>query len=82
LIYKQPREAFEELQHTGRVNPERYGTRWDVAGLLGLDHVYELERKYGVVETPSASHAASSPSDGCDLVRQESQAATDPRAFG
>jgi hypothetical protein len=41
------------LQHTGLVNPERYGTRWDVAGLLGLDHVYELERQYGVVETSS-----------------------------
>jgi hypothetical protein len=54
LIYKQLREAFEELQRTGRVNPERYGTRWDVAGLLGLDQVYELERQYGVVETPSA----------------------------
>jgi hypothetical protein len=24
-----------------------------VAGLLGLDHVYELERQYGVVETSS-----------------------------
>src|SRR5215204_130074 len=30
LVYKQLREAVEELQHTGRVNPERYGTRWDV----------------------------------------------------
>jgi len=54
LIYKQVREAFEELQHTGRVNPERYGTRWDVAGLLGLDQIYELERLYGVAEVPSA----------------------------
>lgn len=50
LIYKQVRDAFEELQHTGRVNPERYGTRWDVAGLLGLEQVYELERQYGVAE--------------------------------
>ncbi len=50
LVYKQVREAFEELQRTGRVNPERYGTRWDVAGLLGLDQVYDLERLYGVVE--------------------------------
>jgi hypothetical protein len=54
LAYKQLREAVEELQHTGRVNPERYGKRWDVAGLLGLDQVYELERQYRVVETPSA----------------------------
>ncbi|HEY7490109.1 MAG TPA: isocitrate lyase/PEP mutase family protein [Candidatus Tectomicrobia bacterium] len=50
LIYKQVRDAFEELQHTGRVNPERYGTRWEVAGLLGLEQVYELERQYGVAE--------------------------------
>jgi 2-methylisocitrate lyase-like PEP mutase family enzyme len=54
LVYKQVRDAFEELQHTGRVNPERYGTRWDVAGLLGLEQVYELERQYGVAEVPSA----------------------------
>ena len=46
LIYKQLRAAFEELKDTGRVDPERFGTRWDVAGLLGLDEVYELERKY------------------------------------
>jgi 2-methylisocitrate lyase-like PEP mutase family enzyme len=52
LVYRQVREAFEELQRTGRVNPERYGTRWDVAGLLGLDQVYDLERLYGVVEVP------------------------------
>ena len=46
LIYKQLRAAFEELKDTGRVDPDRFGTRWDVAGLLGLDEVYELERKY------------------------------------
>jgi len=50
LVYKQVQAAFEELQRTGRVNPERYATRWDVAGLLGLDRVYDLERQYGVVE--------------------------------
>jgi len=54
VSYKQVREAFEALQHTGRVNPERYGTRWDVAGLLGLEQVYELERLYGVAGVPSA----------------------------
>ena len=52
LIYQQVKESFEELKNTGKVNPERYGTRWDVAGLLGLDHVYELEQKYGVSEIP------------------------------
>ncbi len=38
----------------GQVNPERYGSRWDVAGLLGLDQVYELERKYGTSDIPVA----------------------------
>jgi 2,3-dimethylmalate lyase len=52
LIYKQVKEAFEELKETGRVDPKRYGTRWDVAGLLGLDQVYELEKKYGVTDVP------------------------------
>ena len=47
LIYRQLKAAFEELKETGKVNPERFGTRWDVAALLGLDEVYELERKYG-----------------------------------
>ncbi len=54
LIYKQVKESFEELKQSGKVNPERYGTRWDVAGLLGLDEIYELERKYGVTEEVAA----------------------------
>ena len=57
LIYKQVRESFEELKATGKVNPERYGTRWDVAGLLGLDEIYELERRYGVTEPQPAPAA-------------------------
>ena len=54
LVYKQVRDSFEELKRTGKVNPERYGDRWDVAGLLGLDEIYELERKYGVSQIPVA----------------------------
>ena len=54
LIYKQVKESFEELKQSGKVNPERYGTRWDVARLLGLDEIYELERKYGVTEEVAA----------------------------
>jgi len=54
LVYRQVREAFEELKQNGKVDPARYGTRWDVAGLLGLDQIYELERKYGVTEAPVA----------------------------
>jgi len=52
LVYKQVRDSFEELKSTGKVNPDRFGTRWDVAGLLGLDQIYDLERKYGVTEVP------------------------------
>jgi 2-methylisocitrate lyase-like PEP mutase family enzyme len=54
LVYRQVREAFEELKQSGKVDPARYGTRWDVAGLLGLDQIYELERRYGVTEAPVA----------------------------
>ena len=46
LIYKQLMGAFEELMETGAVDSARFGSRWDVANLLGLDQVYELERKY------------------------------------
>ena len=46
LIYKQLTAAFEELKDTGQVDSARFGSRWDVANLLGLDEVYELERKY------------------------------------
>ena len=54
LVYKQVRDSFEELKRTGKVDPARYATRWDAAGLLGLDEVYELERKYGVSQVPVA----------------------------
>ena len=54
LVYKQIHDAFSELKETGKVDPERYGTRWDVAGLLGLDQIYELERKYGSSNIPVA----------------------------
>jgi 2-methylisocitrate lyase-like PEP mutase family enzyme len=54
LVYKQVRASFEELKRTGKVNPERYGTRWDVANLLGLEEIYELERRYGVSQVPVA----------------------------
>jgi 2-methylisocitrate lyase-like PEP mutase family enzyme len=57
LVYKQVRDSFEELKRTGKVDPQRYGTRWDVAGLLGLDDIYELERKYGITEPQTAPTA-------------------------
>ena len=51
LVYKAVKDSFEELKATGKVNPERYASRWDVANLLGLDDIYEMERKYQVSET-------------------------------
>ena len=54
LIYQQVKESFEELKATGAVDPKRFATRWDVAALLGLDEIYELERKYGVTGVPVA----------------------------
>ena len=50
LVYKAVKDSFEELKATGRVNPERYATRLDVANLLGLEGIYEMERKYGASE--------------------------------
>ena len=48
LVYKTVKDAFEELKATGAVDHSRYATRWDVANLLGLEGIYEMERKYGV----------------------------------
>jgi hypothetical protein len=61
LVYKQVREACEELPRAGRVNPKCYGTRWEVADLPGPDHVYELERRYGAGEAPRAGRQATPP---------------------
>ena len=48
LIYQQLRDSFAELKSTGKVDTSRYGSRLEVANLLGLQEVYELESKYGV----------------------------------
>ena len=55
LIYRAVKEAFEELKTSGKVNPDRLATRWDVANLLGLDQIYEMERKYGVSEVGAST---------------------------
>lgn len=52
LVYKAVRDAFAELKATGKVDRNRYGTRMQVADLLGLPEVYELERRYGVSGPP------------------------------
>ena len=54
MIYKAVKDAFEELKATGQVDKDRYATRWDVANLLGLDQIYEMERKYGVSEVTTS----------------------------
>ena len=54
LVYQQVHQAFLELKSQGKVDPARYGTRMDVADLLGLDQIYQLERKYGVSQLPVA----------------------------
>ena len=54
LVYQQVHQAFVELKSQGRVDPTRYGTRMDVADLLGLEQIYQLERKYGVSQLPVA----------------------------
>ena len=54
LVYKAVKDSFEELKATGRVNPERYATRLDVANLLGFEGIYEMERKYGVSEAQAS----------------------------
>jgi 2-methylisocitrate lyase-like PEP mutase family enzyme len=52
LIYQQLKASYEELKTQGKVDTSRYGTRWEVAELLGLQDVYELESKYGVSQAP------------------------------
>jgi len=55
MVYKAVRDAFEELKATGKVDPSRYATRLDVANLLGLQKIYEMEREYGTskVQAPA-----------------------------
>ena len=48
LVYQQLRDSFEELKTTGKVDTARYGSRLQVAELLGLQDIYDLETKYGV----------------------------------
>ena len=52
LIYQQLKASYEELKTKGKVDTSRYGTRWQVAELLGLQNVYDLESKYGVSQAP------------------------------
>jgi 2-methylisocitrate lyase-like PEP mutase family enzyme len=58
VIFKALKEALQELHDTGTVSSSRLGTRDDIASVLGLPHVYELEHTYGTSEihaTPGGS---------------------------
>ena len=48
LVYKAVKDAFEELKATGMVDPKRYASRMEAADVLGLNDIYEMERRYGV----------------------------------
>lgn len=47
-VYKWVRTVMEQLKDTGMVAPSLYATREQVAGLLGLEAIYEMEKEYAV----------------------------------
>ena len=47
-VYKWVRSVMEQLKSEGVVDPSLYGKREEVAGLLGLDAIYEMEKEYAV----------------------------------
>ena len=47
-VYKWVRTVMEQLKDTGMVDPSLYSTREQVAGLLGLEAIYEMEKEYAV----------------------------------
>ena len=47
-VYKWVRNVMEQLKSEGAVDPSLYGKREEVAGLLGLDAIYEMEKEYAV----------------------------------
>ena len=48
MVYTAVRDSFQELMDTGRVSKERFATRMEVSNMLGLEDIYEMERKYGI----------------------------------
>ena len=47
-VYKALKASFEEIRDTGQINVDNFDTRWAYADLLGLDRIYEMERRYRV----------------------------------
>lgn len=50
VLFKALKDAFQELRDRGTVSPSRLATRDDITGVLGLAHIYELEKTFGVSE--------------------------------
>ena len=50
-VYKALKTSFEEIKTNGQINKDDFESRWNYADLLGLDRIYEMERRYGVSET-------------------------------
>ena len=50
VVFKALKDSFQELKDRGIVSSARLGTRDDITGVLGLAHVYELEKTFGVPE--------------------------------
>ena len=49
VVYKAVRGVMAELKSTGSVDRSGYATREEVAALLGLDGIYQMEQKYAAV---------------------------------
>jgi len=47
-VYKWVRSIMEQLKNEGAVDPSLYGKREEVAAVLGLENIYEMEKKYAV----------------------------------
>ena len=47
-VYKWVRSIMEQLKNEGAVDPSLYGKREEVAEVLGLGNIYEMEKEYAV----------------------------------
>ncbi|MFQ5849704.1 MAG: oxaloacetate decarboxylase [Candidatus Binatia bacterium] len=53
VVYKAVREVMEELKEKGSVDRSRTATREEVAELLGLSRIYEMEDRYATLSPSS-----------------------------
>ncbi len=59
VLFTALRDAFQELKDRGIVSSSRLATRDDITGVLGLAHVYELEKTFQVSEARPTIGSAS-----------------------